>query len=111
MALEITPLHDSLVVLIPCRFDANNAPGIEKELKSLLTTNPKKIILDFSETDYLASAGLRVILSVSRDVMKFGGRIALTELQPTVLKIFEMSGFTRLFIICISREEALRKIS
>jgi anti-anti-sigma factor len=111
MALEITPLQDSMVVLIPCRFDSNNAPDIEKELRSLLTTNPKKIILDFSESDYLASAGLRVILSVSRDFMKCGGRIALIELQPTVLKIFEMSGFTRIFTICISREEALRKMA
>jgi anti-anti-sigma factor len=110
MALEITPLQDSMVVSIPSRFDANNAPAIETELKSLLTTNPKKIIFDFSDTDYLASAGLRVILFISKDFMKTGGRMALVELNPSVLKIFEMAGFCKFFTICISREDALRKM-
>ncbi|MDO9325467.1 MAG: STAS domain-containing protein [Methanoregula sp.] len=110
MALEITPFHDSIIVTIPCRLDANNAPAVETELKTLLTTNPKKIILNFSDTDYLASAGLRVILFISREFMKSGGRIALIELQPSVLRIFDMAGFTRIFTICVSREEALRKM-
>lgn len=110
MAIKITPVQDSMVVEIPCRLDANNAPAVETELKSLLKTNPKKIILDFSETDYMASAGLRVILFISREFMKSGGRIALIELKPTVLKIFEMAGFLRFFTVCISREEALRKM-
>jgi stage II sporulation protein AA (anti-sigma F factor antagonist) len=109
MAFEITPFHDSMVVAIPSRLDANNAPPVEMELKSLLTTNPKKIILDFSDTDYLGSAGLRVILFISRECMKYGGRIALIELQPSVLMIFDMAGFSRILTICVSREEALKK--
>jgi anti-anti-sigma factor len=107
----MTPAQDAIVVKIPCRLDANNAPEVEKELKLLLKTNPKKIILDFSETDYMASAGLRVLLFISRDFMKSGGRIALVELKPTVLKIFQLAGFLRIFTICISQEEALRKMS
>jgi stage II sporulation protein AA (anti-sigma F factor antagonist) len=111
MALEMTLAQDSVVVKIPSRLDSNNAPAVETDLKSLLKTNPKKIILDFSETDYMASAGLRVLLIVSRDFMKTGGRIALVELKPSVLKIFDMAGFSRIFTICISREEALRKMA
>jgi anti-anti-sigma factor len=111
MALEMTLAQDSVVVKIPSRLDSNNAPAVETDLKSLLKTNPKKIILDFSETDYMASAGLRVLLIVSRDFMKTGGRIALVELKPSVLKIFDMAGFSRIFTICISPEEALRKMA
>lgn len=107
----MTPVKDSIVVKVPCRLDANNAPGVETELKELLKTNPKKIILDFSETDYMASAGLRVILFITREFIKSGGRIALVELKPTVLKIFQMAGFLRIFTICISQEEALRKLA
>ena len=110
MALEITPVQDSMVVAIPSRLDANNAPAVETELKSLLKTNPKKIILDFSETEYIASAGLRVILFICRDFMKSGGRMALIELQPSVMRIFDMAGFSRIFMICVSREEALKKM-
>ena len=109
MVLEITPLKDSMVVSIPPRLDANNAIAVETALKLLIQTNPKKIILDFSEIYYMASAGLRFLLFISRDFIKYGGRIALIELKPSVLKIFDMAGFTKIFTICISREEALRK--
>ena len=42
MILEMTTLHDINVVMIPQRFDANNAPGLESELKAILARSPKK---------------------------------------------------------------------
>ena len=68
------------------------------------------MIFDFSRTDYIASAGLRVLLSVTRDLMKTGGRVALVELRPMVHKVFDMAGFTSIFMICRSREEAIGKM-
>jgi anti-anti-sigma factor len=58
----------------------------------------------------MASAGLRVILFISREFMKYGGRIALVELNPTVLILFDLAGFSQFLTICISREDALRKM-
>jgi anti-anti-sigma factor len=106
----MTTIHDISVVMIPQRFDANNAPCVESELKAILLSSPKKMILDFSRTDYIASAGLRVLLVITRDLMKTGGLVALVELRPTVHKVFDMAGFTSIFMICISREEAIRKM-
>ena len=97
--------------MIPLRLDSNNATVVETELKTLLQTIPEKIILDFSETDYMDRAGLRVLLFISRDFTKSGGRIALTELKPSVLKIFDMAGVTKIFTICISSEGAMRKVA
>jgi anti-anti-sigma factor len=110
MALEITTLHDISVIMVPERLDANNAPGLESELKNFLSGSPKKLILDFSGTDYIASAGLRVILLITREILKSGGKVALVELRPTVLKVFELAGFTRIFMICISQAEAVQKM-
>ena len=110
MSIETTTLHGATVIMIPPRFDANNAPGIESELKGILTGKPGKVIFDFTNTDYIASAGLRVILSITRDLMKGGARVALVELRPTVLKVFEMAGFTSIFLICVFREDAIRKM-
>jgi anti-anti-sigma factor len=68
------------------------------------------MVLDFSETEYIASAGLKVILVITRDFIKSGGRVALAELRQTVRKVFELAGFTNIFMICISREEAVQKL-
>ncbi|MFA4860748.1 STAS domain-containing protein [Methanoregula sp.] len=107
MVLEIIAAEDAQVVLFPQKFDAGSAPGVEAELKTLLSTAPKKIVLDFSKTEYIASAGLRVLLLITRDQMKAGRKVALAEIRPQVLRIFEMAGFTSIFPISKTRAEAL----
>ena len=107
MVLEIITAEDAQVVFFPQKFDANSAPGVEAELKTLLSTAPGKIVLDFSKTEYIASAGLRVLLLITREQMKAGRKVALAEIRPSVLKIFEMAGFTSIFQISKTRAEAL----
>lgn len=111
MTLEVTRQNDITIIMIPPRFDANNAPETESEIKALLAGVPPKVVLDFSQTDYIASAGLRVLLVLTRDQMKAGGKVALAGIRPQVLRVFEMAGFTSIFTICASRDEAVRKIS
>ena len=110
MDLEMTTDRDITIVMIPERLDANNAPGVELDLKAVLAGSPKKMILDFSKTDYIASAGLRVLLVITRDFLKSGGRVIFVSLRPAVHKVFAMAGFTSIFTICASREEAVLKL-
>jgi anti-anti-sigma factor len=111
MVLEISRSKDTFIIAIPGRFDANNATDIESEIKTLLAGKPEKIVLDFSATDYIASAGLRVLLVITRDQMKAGGRVVLAGIRPQVFKVFDMAGFTSIFTICATKDEAIRKIS
>jgi len=111
MAMDITHVQDIIVISLPQRFDANNAPEIESEFRTLLAGSPRKVLLDFSRADYIASAGLRVLLLITRDQMKAGGKIVLAGIKPQVHKVFEMAGFTSIFTIRISREEAIRTLS
>lgn len=111
MELATSCSGDTLIIALPARFDADNAPGVEKGIRTLLEGRPVKVVLDFSATDYIASAGLRVLLVVTRDQMKAGGKIALAGIRPQVLKVFAMAGFTSIFTICATRDEAIKKIS
>jgi anti-anti-sigma regulatory factor len=42
--------------------------------------------------------------------MKSGGKIALAGLRPSVKKVFDMAGFSSIFTICVSQEEAIGKL-
>lgn len=110
MVLEMTTDRDITIVMIPGRLDADNALGVESDLKAVLAGSPKKMILDFSKTDYIASAGLRVLLVITRDFLKSGGKVTLVSLRPAVHRVFEMAGFTSIFTIGTSREEAMQKM-
>ena len=110
MALEIITENNTQIVLLPQRFDATTAPGIETDLKALLATTQGKIIFDFSRTDYVATrpAGSP---PDNPGPDEAGGKVALVEIRPPVLKVFEMAGFTSIFPISKTRADALLKMA
>jgi anti-anti-sigma factor len=108
MALDISTTDGILVVTLVQRFDSDSAPAIENELKKITVQSPDRVLFDFAKTDYIASAGLRVLLSTTRSILKTGGKVALSSLSPQVRQVFEIAGFTKIFSIFGSREEALR---
>lgn len=110
MTVETTITGDIRIILMPGRLDTLNVQEIETELRSFCTDGPKKVVIDLSRTEYVASSGLRVMLQMTRELMKNGGAIVLAGLKPAVRKIFEMAGFTSIFRICATREEALQAL-
>ena len=107
MSLEITTVNSTIIVSLVRRFDSVTAPEIETELKPVLRDSPKSVLFDLSRTEYIASAGLRVLLSTTRAIKKYGGSVALSSLSPQVRQVFEIGGFVQIFTIYGSRDEAL----
>jgi anti-anti-sigma factor len=107
MSLDITTAGSTTVITLVRRFDAATALNIESELKHVLQGSPGSVLFDFSRTEYVASAGLRVLLSTARTIKKYGGAIALCALSPPVQHVFEIGGFVQIFTIYGSRDEAL----
>ena len=51
------------------------------------------IVLDMTELDYIASAGLRALKRLSSDLRTHGNSLTLRGTQPYVMEVFEMTGF------------------
>ena len=98
------------VVVLVRHFGAAAAQEVEKALDQVVARGAKKILVDFSENEYIASIGLRILLATLEAVEARGDKIALCCLKPYVLKVFETAGFTGLFKIYDSEEEALKHI-
>ncbi|MFI3300681.1 MAG: STAS domain-containing protein [Candidatus Gastranaerophilales bacterium] len=58
----------------------------------------KTLVLDFGGVDYVSSIGLRVILELQK-TMNANGTMKITNLQPQILRIFEMTGFVNILTI------------
>ncbi|HOX34231.1 MAG TPA: STAS domain-containing protein [Methanoregulaceae archaeon] len=110
MTLEITGDEETVYVIMPKRMDAENAPSLEQDLKALALWKSPVVVFDFSSTDYIASAGLRVLLVTIRTLGKSGAKTGLAGLKPQVYKVFDMAGFTQIFSIFKTREEAVAKL-
>jgi len=96
----------SVHVILKGALDSVAAEGFENELETLLEAGAPFLVLDMKNLHYLASAGLRVLLSSAKKGKKKGAEIVLCSLQPLVLEIFDTTGFTRIFPVFKSREEA-----
>ena len=51
------------------------------------------IVLDLSELDYIASAGLRTLKRLRGAVNANGGTLVLRGVQDDVMEVFELTGF------------------
>jgi anti-sigma B factor antagonist len=111
MAFGITVMEGTTVVTLPRRFDTDSAPAAEKELEPVIGRHPERILFDFSATDYISSAGMRVLVKTLRAMKKTGGTVAFSSLNSQVGYIFEIAGFLKLFAIYKTRKKALKHLS
>jgi anti-anti-sigma factor len=108
--MEIRTEGDVTTAIMVPRFDASNANDIEMVLQGLIAKGVKKLICDFSQTEYIASAGLRVLLSAAKSLQKSGGQIFIVSMKPFVQEVFEISGFNQIFKVYASQNEALQSL-
>lgn len=110
MSIEVKTVGETKILLVLKRFDAYTAGSVEAELTRLINEGSRKIICDFSQTEYLASAGLRVLITASKSLNKAGGKLALCSIKPYVLEVFEISGLNKIFKIYSTADAALQEL-
>jgi len=87
----------ALIVKVEGRIDTNTSPDLEAELKSSLD-GVTELVFDFTNVDYISSAGLRVLLSAQKTMNKQGS-MKLTGVRSEIMEIFEVTGFTDILTI------------
>jgi anti-sigma B factor antagonist len=110
MVLELSATGGTTVITLPRRFDIDSAPLFEKDVQPVLIQHPERVLFDFSKTDYISSAGVRILLKLTRAITDGGGTVALSSLNRQTTYVFEITGFTRVFTIYPSRDIALKQM-
>jgi anti-anti-sigma factor len=102
---------DGVRIVAPVgRIDINTAPEAEAALLPKFE-GARGVVVDFAELTYISSAGLRVLLKAAKLSKGSGVPLALANMAPPVLEVFEVSGFAKLFSIFGDREAAVEKVS
>lgn len=60
---------------------------------------PRKVIFDFNNVTFMDSAGIGMLIGRYKMVTMLGGTINMINVKPSIRKIFEMSGVSRLIPI------------
>ena len=70
--------------------DINSHGGFKQEIDSLLVRNPRGLIFDFVNVDFINSMGLGVVLTARKAMENAGADFGLINLQPQVEAVFEI---------------------
>ena len=86
-----------LTIALEGRLDTTTAPQLEAEIKSSIS-GVTELVLDFSQLEYLSSAGLRVLLAAQK-VMNKQGTMIIRHVNETIQEVFEVTGFVDILTI------------
>ncbi len=88
---------EKLTLAIAGRLDTNSSPKLEAELRQSVD-GVTELFFDFSEVEYISSAGLRVLLAAQK-VMNRQGSMKLIGVSDEVMEVFEITGFADMLTI------------
>ena len=96
---------DKLVLYPEGRIDSANAASVDAQIQSAIAAHPgAEPVMDAGGLEYISSAGLRVMLGISRELPE---PLMIRNVSPEIYEVLEMTGFTSILRV----RRALREIS
>lgn len=85
--------NEVLTMYLSGRITADNAEELESGvMHGLEEYKPSRVTVDLAETEYISSAGLRVIMKI----VKMDIKVDLINAGDEIYEILDMTGFTRM---------------
>ena len=91
--------------------DAHTAPELENAFNGLINDKQFKIVVNFSELQYISSAGLGVFMAYVETMRENNGDIKFCGLKDDVYNIFDLLGFPLLYEFYKNEKEAIEKFN
>jgi anti-sigma B factor antagonist len=113
-ALEIsTELPEPTVAVVGLKgeVDLYTCPDLKEELLRVIREGATLVVVDLTETTFIDSTGLGVLIRGVERLNTEGGRLVVVCVDPNMVKVFEVTGLNRVFAIYSTRDEALAQVA
>ena len=98
MEATVTQVDGTSIISVPDNLDVLTSTDFKNILTEVIS-EAEKTELDFSKTELVSSAGLRVLLQAEKTVQKAEKIMTFKNVSPEVMEIFEMTGVSKIFTI------------
>jgi len=98
-----------VVLSLNGRVDASNAATLEQKILALIAAGEKRLVIDCAQLQYMSSAGLRVLL-VAAKRLSSDGKLGIAALSNSIRDVFDIAGFSSIFQIYRTQEEAVAAV-
>jgi len=98
------------VLAVRGEIDLFTAPELKQVLAESIEAGRIRIIVDLTDTTFLDSTALGVLIGAVKRLRSRDGALALVNVDENIAKTFEITGLDQIFTILDTREEAVRSI-
>jgi len=98
------------VISLAGEVDLYTAPEFKQQLLEVIGQGGTEVIVDFSDTTFIDSTTLGVLVGGVKRLRTNEGQLSLVCSDRNITKIFEITGLDRVFTIYPTRDEAVSKL-
>ena len=110
--MTVVSLGDRVVkVTLVGRLDTQSVGRVETQFIAHLAPGPNNAIVDLSGVDFVASMGIRMLVSAAKTLRTRQAKLALYGAQPRVLQVLEAVSLQQIVPICPTEAEALATVA
>lgn len=99
LELDVVEGDGASVLVAHGQIDVHTAPRLRERLIEMVSQGARRIVVDLNDVDFLDSTGLGVLVGVLKRVRSHDGELILACARPRILKVFEITGLTKVFSI------------
>ena len=99
MNTTIEQFEDKFLVTLEGELDTAAAVEVEQQLQPLYKTGGRDVIIECAKLEYIASSGLRILISILKGAKAGGSKVVLKNLNEDIQSVFKLTGFISLFDI------------
>ena len=109
--IKTEPLgDDAYLISLSGEVDLYTAPDFKQQLLQVIGDGATQVIVDFSQTTFIDSTTLGVLVGGVKRLRPNGGQLSLVCSDRNITKIFEITGLDRVFTIYPTRIDAVEQL-
>lgn len=99
------------VIAVSGEVDIFTAPELKRAIGTAIDSGARAIIVDLTETRFLDSTALGVLIGAVKRLRLVDGRMVIVNTEPSTAKTFEITGLDQIFEIVADRPAALAAVA
>lgn len=97
MNTNIEKQEDKYLVTLEGELDTAAAAEVEQKLQPLYNTGGLDVVIDCAGLEYIASSGLRILISILKGAKAGGSKVVLRNMSEDIKSVFRLTGFINIF--------------
>lgn len=108
MRVKFSSKGNILTAKIIGELDHHTAEYIREKIDAeIVKASTKHLVLDFTDTTFMDSSGIGVIMGRYKNISKFNGKTVLSANKKQIIKIIEMAGITNIIPLFKNPQDAV----